>query len=111
MLSPLAPAPGRQCIRPNAQYGSMVLASLSVLGRLMRVQAVRQKREPIEGAASQGACSLHIAERPMVPVVDPGAEPTLAAMPGATPAVIWTRGLRRMSRAMTQILRVRLLRR
>ena len=38
-------------MRLNAQYGSMVRTSLSVHGRLMRVQAVRQKREAIEGAA------------------------------------------------------------
>src|ERR1700733_8326785 len=32
-------------MRLNAQYVSMVLTSLFVLGRLMRVQALRQKRE------------------------------------------------------------------
>ncbi len=37
--------------------------SLSVHGRLMRVQAVRQKREAIEGTASQDAWTLHAAER------------------------------------------------
>ena len=57
----------------------MVRASLPVLGRVMRVQAVRQKREAIEGAASQGAWTLHIAERSMVQVVDPHAEPPQAA--------------------------------
>jgi hypothetical protein len=62
-------------MRLNAQYGSMVRTSLSVLGRLMRVQAVRQKRELIEGAASQDAWTLHVTERSMLQVVDPGAEP------------------------------------
>jgi hypothetical protein len=32
-------------MRLNAQYGSMVRTSLSVHGRLMRVQALRHKRE------------------------------------------------------------------
>src|ERR1700729_241044 len=40
-------------MRLNAQYGSMVRTSLSVHGRLMRVQAVRQKRAEIDGAANQ----------------------------------------------------------
>ena len=50
-------------LRLNAQYGSMLRTSLSVLGRLMRVQAVRQKREAIDGAANQDAWALHVAER------------------------------------------------
>ncbi|MGD0104159.1 MAG: hypothetical protein ABSC06_08995, partial [Rhodopila sp.] len=70
----------------NAQYGSMVRTSLSVLGRLMRVQAVRQKREAIEGAASQDAWTLHVAERSMLKVADPDAEPPQAAVPEAAPA-------------------------
>jgi len=73
-------------MRLNAQYGSMVRTSLSVHGRLMRVQAARQKREAIEGAASQDACTLHIAERSMLQVVEPGAEPPQAAVPEAAPA-------------------------
>jgi len=70
-------------MRLNAQYGSMVRTSLSVLGRLMRVQAVRQKREAIEGAASQDAWTLHVAERSMLKVVDPRAEPQPVAPPEA----------------------------
>jgi hypothetical protein len=73
-------------MRLNAQYGSMVRTSLSVLGRLMRVQAVRQKREAIDGAASQDAWTLHVAERSMLKVVDPNAEPPQAARPAAAPA-------------------------
>ena len=73
-------------MRLNAQYGSMVRTSLSVLGRLMRVQAVRQKREAIEGAASQDAWTLHVAERSMLQVTDPDAEPPQAPVPEAAPA-------------------------
>jgi hypothetical protein len=74
-------------MRLNAQYGSMVRTSLSVQGRLMRVQAVRQKREAIEGAASQDAWTLHVAERSMLKVVvDPDAEPQQAAGPATAPA-------------------------
>jgi hypothetical protein len=70
-------------LRLNAQYGSMVRTSLSVQGRLMRVQAVRQKREAIEGAASQDAWTLHVAERSMLKVVDPDAEPPPPPVPAA----------------------------
>jgi hypothetical protein len=73
-------------LRLNAQYGSMVRTSLSVQGRLMRVQAVRQKREAIEGAASQDAWTLHVAERSMLKVVDPDAEPPPPPVPEAAPA-------------------------
>jgi hypothetical protein len=51
----------------------------------MRAQAVRQKREAIEGAASQDAWTLHVAERSMLKVVDPGTEPRQAAVTGAAP--------------------------
>jgi hypothetical protein len=71
-------------LRLNAQYGSMVRTSLSVLGRLMRVQAVRQKREAIDGAVSEDAWTLHVAERSMLGVVDPDVGPVEAAWPGAT---------------------------
>src|ERR1700712_3428213 len=53
-------------LRLNAQYSSMVRTSLSVHGRLMKVQALRHKREAIEGAANQDAWALHVAERSMV---------------------------------------------
>jgi hypothetical protein len=66
-------------IRLNAQYGSMVRTSLSVHGRLMRVQALRQKREAIDGAANADARALHVAERSMLGVVDPDAGPQQAA--------------------------------
>jgi hypothetical protein len=65
-------------LRLNAQYGSMVRTSLSVLGRLMRVQALRQKREAIEGAAPEDAWALHGTEPSMVKVVDANAKPPQA---------------------------------
>jgi hypothetical protein len=74
-------------LRLNAQYGSMVRTSLSVHGRLMRVQAVRQKREAMDGAANADAWTLHVAERSMLGVVDPGAGPVEAAWPGTAPVV------------------------
>jgi len=49
----------------------MVRTSLSVNARLMRAQAVRQKREAIEGAATQDAWTLHVAEQSMLKVADP----------------------------------------
>jgi hypothetical protein len=72
-------------MRLNAQYGSMVRTSLSVHGRLMRVQALRQKREAIDGAANQDARALHVAERSMLGAVDPDAGRAATARPGAAP--------------------------
>jgi hypothetical protein len=61
-------------IKLNAQYASMVKTSLSVHARLMRVQAVRQKREATEGAANQDAWTMHVAEQSMLKVTDPDIE-------------------------------------
>jgi hypothetical protein len=72
-------------MRLNAQYASMVRTSLSVLGRLMRVQALRHKREAMGGAANQDAWAQHIAERSMLFVTDPDAGPQHAAVPKAAP--------------------------
>jgi hypothetical protein len=72
-------------MRLNAQYGSMVWTSLSMHGRLMRVQALRQKREAIDGAANEDARVLHVAERSMLGVVDPDAGPLEAAWPKVAP--------------------------
>jgi hypothetical protein len=72
-------------MRLNAQYASMVRTSLSVLGRLMRVQALRHKREAIDGAANQDAWAQHIAERSMLLVTDPDAGPQQAASPKVAP--------------------------
>jgi hypothetical protein len=69
----------------NAQYGSMVRTSLSVHARLMRVQALRQKREAIDGAATEDAWTLHVAERSMLGVADPDAGPLEAAWPKTAP--------------------------
>jgi hypothetical protein len=72
-------------MRLNAQYGSMLRASLSAHARLMRVQALRRKREAIEGAVNQDAWTQHIAERSMLRVVDPKAEPHPPAWPEPAP--------------------------
>jgi hypothetical protein len=72
-------------IRLNAQYGSMLRTSLSVHGRLMRVQALRHKREAIDGAANQDAWTQHVAERFMVGVLDPDAGPLEQAAPKVAP--------------------------
>jgi hypothetical protein len=72
-------------IRLNAQYASMVRTSLSVQARLMRVQAIRQKREAIEGAANEDAWTLHIAEKSMLTVADRDAERLAPARPPADP--------------------------
>ena len=77
-------------IRLNAQYSSMVRTSLSVHARLMRVQAVRQKRDAIEATANQDAWTLHVAERSMLQVTDPPTErpkPAPRPEPVETPAV------------------------
>jgi len=68
-------------MRLNAQYGSMVRTSLSVHGRLMRMQALRQKRQAIGGAANEDAWALHVAERSMLEVVDPPTRPRETASP------------------------------
>jgi hypothetical protein len=72
-------------MRLNAQYGSMVRTSLSVHGRLLRVQALRHKREAIDGAANQDARALHVAERSMLEVVDADAGPLETAGPKVAP--------------------------
>jgi hypothetical protein len=76
----------RLVMRLNAQYGSMVRTSLSVHARLMRVQAARQKRETIDGAADADAWNRHVAERSMLRVADPDAEARAAQPPEAAPA-------------------------
>jgi hypothetical protein len=72
-------------MRLNAQYGSMVRTSLSVHARLTRVQAVRQKRQAIDGAATQDAWVQHVAEQSMLMVVDPDSGPRKAAWPTGAP--------------------------
>jgi hypothetical protein len=77
-------------IRLNAQYASMVRTSLSVHARLMRVQAVRQKRESISGAANHDAWTQQVAEQSMLKVTDREIEwqeaARLKAAPAAAPA-------------------------
>jgi hypothetical protein len=74
-------------LRLNAQYGSMVRTSLSVHARLMRVQALRQKREAMDGAANQDAWTLHVAERSMLEVLDADAA-LRAAWPEVAPVAV-----------------------
>jgi hypothetical protein len=57
-------------MRLNAQYGSMVRTSLAVHGRLMRVQALRQKRESFDGALDADARAGQVVERSMPVVAD-----------------------------------------
>jgi hypothetical protein len=73
-------------MRLNAQYASMVRTSLSVQGRLMRVQAARQKRQAIDGAATEDSWTAHVAERSMLRVADLDAVRLEAARPTAAPA-------------------------
>src|SRR6202035_4840112 len=75
-------------MRLNAQYGSMVRTSLSVHARLMRVQAVRQKREAIDGAENQDTWVQHVAEQSMLRVVDADAARLAAASPAPQAAPI-----------------------
>jgi len=63
-------------IRLNAQYASTLRTSLSVHAHLMRVQAVRQKREAIDAAATEDARALQLAERSMLRVLNPDPKPT-----------------------------------
>jgi hypothetical protein len=50
-----------------------------------RVQAARQKREAIDGAANQDAWTLHVAEQSMLQVADPDIEQVTAAQSKAPP--------------------------
>jgi hypothetical protein len=72
-------------MRLNARYGSMVRTSLLVHGRLMRVQALRQKREAIDGAAEEDAGVLRVAERSMLRVLHPRLRSVEAAGPKVAP--------------------------
>jgi hypothetical protein len=75
-------------MRLNAQYGSMVRTSLSVHARLMRVQAMRQKRDAIDGASTQDAWALHVGEQSMLKVADPDIERLVAASPRPAPTQV-----------------------
>jgi hypothetical protein len=52
---------------------------LSMHARLMRGQAVRQKREATDSAATQDAWTQHVAEQSMLKVADPDIERQQAA--------------------------------
>ena len=72
-------------LRLNAQYASMLRMSLSVHGRLMRVQALRRKRDATGGAANLDPWTQHAAERSMLEVLHADAAQQQAASPKATP--------------------------
>jgi len=72
-------------IRLNARYASMVRTSLSVHGRLMRVQALRHKRDAIEATAKEDEWTLHIAEQSMLKVADPTPKPPEPTRPKVAP--------------------------
>jgi hypothetical protein len=87
----------------NAQHASMVRTSLAVLGRLTQVQALRQKRQAIDDAANQDPRAQHFAERSMLLVADPDAEPQQAAWPKAPPVTTRVEPLAaRVDQSMTE---------
>lgn len=53
-------------IKLNAQYASMIRASLSAHNRLLREQQQRRKRETTHGAADQDEWTRHIAAQAML---------------------------------------------
>ena len=73
-------------LRLNAQYASMLRTSLSVHGRLIRVQALRRKRDATGAAANQDLWAQNAAERSMLAVMRADAAQQQAASPKATPA-------------------------
>jgi hypothetical protein len=96
----------------NAQYVAMVRASLGAHGHLLRVQALRHKREASDAASDRDAWTQHIATRLMqqsleaagvpvasvsaapVPVAEapPAPEPTaIAPRPAPAPVTLLTR--------------------
>ena len=101
-------------MRLNAQYSSMMRTSLSVHARLMRVQAVRQKREAIDGAATEDAWTQHITEQSMLKVADPDIErlrPAPQPAPVEAPVARADQTTEENILKMGPILRARLLRR
>ena len=73
-------------LRLNAQYASMLRASLSVHSRLMRVQALRRKRDATNASATQDQWTQHAAERSMLEVLHADSAQQQAASPKAAPA-------------------------
>ena len=63
-------------IKLNAQYASMIRASLSAHNRLLREQQQRRKRETTHGAADQDEWTRHIAAEAML-----GAAPSVPQRP------------------------------
>jgi hypothetical protein len=71
-------------MRLSAQYASMARTSAAAQASLLRVQAVRRKREAIKGAADQDAWTRHVVEQSMLRVADPSNERVMAASGEAT---------------------------
>jgi hypothetical protein len=67
--------------RLHAQYASMARTSTAAQAMLIRVQAVRRKREAIKGAIDEDAWTRHAVEQSMLRVADPETERVLAASP------------------------------
>jgi hypothetical protein len=67
----------------NAQYAALVRASLSAHGHLLRVQAVRHKREANTAALNADEWMQHVAARSMQQALDAGLVPAAAAQHSA----------------------------
>jgi len=64
--------------RLHAQYASMARTSTAAQAMLIRVQAVRRKREAIKGATDEDAWTRHVVEQSMLRVADPETERVMA---------------------------------
>jgi hypothetical protein len=64
--------------RLHAQYASMARTSTAAQAMLIRVQAVRRKREAIKGATDEDAWTRHVVEQSMLRVADPETERVIA---------------------------------
>ena len=74
-------------MRLNAQYVSMVRASLGALGHLMRAQAVRHKREQSDEAFNADEWTQYLNQQSMRQVLDAGPVPAVSAARRATPGL------------------------
>jgi hypothetical protein len=73
-------------MRLHAQYALMARTSSAAQASLLRVQAVRRKREAIKGATDEDAWTRHVVEQSMLAVTDPDTERVMAAAsPGEAP--------------------------
>jgi hypothetical protein len=70
-------------MRLSTQYGLMVQTFLSGHARLVRVHAVRQKRQAIDAAATKDAWTQHVAEQSVLKVANRDNERPQAARSAA----------------------------